>query len=69
MYNFDQVSALESEIIIEEFTNSDCLIGKKIYWGHDSGIAKSIDLDGSLIVESGGENLNLYSEEVHIEKY
>lgn len=69
LYNFDQVSALESEKIIEEFTNSDCLIGKKIYWGNHSGIAKSIDLDGSLIVESGGENLNLYSEEVHIEKY
>ena len=69
LYNFDQVSALESEKIVEEFTNSDCLIGKKIYWADNSGVAKSIDLDGSLIVECNGQDLNLYSDEVHIEKH
>ena len=31
--------------------------------------AKSIDLDGSLIVECNGQDLNLYSDEVHIEKH
>ena len=69
LYNFDQVSAFESQKIIDEFIAFDCLMGKEIYWADNSGIAKSIDIDGSLIVESGGQDLNLYSDEVHIEKY
>ncbi len=69
LYNFDHVSAFDSQKIVDEFIIFDCLIGKKIHWAENSGIVKSIDLDGSLIVESEGKELNLYSEEVHIEKY
>ncbi len=69
LYNFDKISALESKEVIEEFTKFDCLIGKEIYWAGNSGIAKHIDLDGSLVVECKGRDLNLYSDEVCIEKH
>ena len=55
--------------IIEIFTRYDCLIGNEIFWNDLSGVVKSIALDGSLVVESSGKELNLYSEEVQLEKY
>ena len=69
LYNFDIISSFTSDKIIEIFTTYDCLIGNEIFWNDLSGVVKSIALDGSLVVESSGKELNLYSEEVQLEKY
>jgi BirA family biotin operon repressor/biotin-[acetyl-CoA-carboxylase] ligase len=69
LYNFDLKSSLTSEEIIDKFTEYDCLIDKEVFWEGSSGIAKSIALDGSLIVESNDKEFNLYSEEVHLERH
>ena len=69
LYNFDMKSSLTSEEIIENFIEYDCLIDKEVFWEGSSGIVKSIALDGSLVVESNDKELNLYSEEVHLERY
>ena len=69
LYNFDIISSFTSDKIIEIFTIYDCLIGNEIFWNDLSGVVKSIALDGSLVVESSGKELNLYSEEVQLEKY
>ena len=57
-----------AEEIIDNFTEYDCLIGNEVFWKDSFGIAKSIALDGSLVVESNKKELNLYSEEVHLER-
>ena len=69
LYNFDLKSSLTSEEIIENFIEYDCLFEKEVFWEGSSGIVKSIALDGSLVVESNDKELNLYSEEVHLERY
>ena len=69
LYNFDVNSSLTSEEIIDKFTEYDCLIDKEVFWAGSSGIAKSIALDGSLVVESNNKEVNLYSEEVHLERH
>ena len=68
LYNFDVNLLLNSEEIIDKFTEYDCLIGNEVFWEDSSGIARSIALDGSLVVESNNKELNLYSEEVHLER-
>ena len=67
--NFNDNLSLSSEKILEKYTKLDFLIGKKIGWNKGSGIVKSIDVDGSLIVEVSDKIVHLYSEEVSIEKY
>ena len=69
LYNFDIISSFTSDKIIEIFTKYDCLIGNEVFWNDLSGVVKYIALDGSLVIESSGKELNLYSEEVHLEKY
>ena len=69
LYNFDVNSSLTSEEIIDKFTEYDCLIDKEVFWAGTFGIAKSIALDGSLVVESNNKEVNLYSEEVHLERH
>jgi biotin-(acetyl-CoA carboxylase) ligase len=61
--------SLSSEEIIEKYLIFDCLVGNEITWESGTGVVKSIGIDGSLIVETSGETVTLYSEEVHIEKY
>ena len=56
-----------SKEIISRFRDYDCLLGKDISWGSATGIAKSINSDGSLGVLSNGKLMNLYSEDVHLE--
>ena len=68
LFHFDRISSLSSKEIIEEFTKFDCLIDNEVFWDGNSGIVKSIDLDGSLVVQSEGQQINLYSEEVHFER-
>jgi len=54
--------------IISRFRDHDCLLGKDISWGFGAtGIAKSINFDGSLEVLSDGKLVNLYSGDVHLE--
>ena len=60
---------MPSKEIISEFTKFDCLIGNEVFWDKNKGIVKSIDIDGSLVVESKGQKINLYSEEVHLERH
>jgi len=67
--NFIDNFNLSSEKILEKYAKLDFLIGKNIVWNQGSGIVESIDVDGSLIVNSSNKIINLYSEEVHIEKY
>ena len=57
------------EKILEKYSKLDFLVGKNIVWNQGSGVVESIDVDGSLIVKSSNKIINLYSEEVHIEKY
>ena len=53
--------------IISRFRDYDCLLGRDIYWDGVTGIAKSINSDGSLEVLSNDKLVNLYSEDVHLE--
>ena len=52
--------------IISRFRDYDCLLGRDIFWGEATGIAKSINFDGSLRVLSDGKLVNLYSGDVHL---
>ena len=69
LFHFDRNSSMPSKEIISEFTKFDCLIGNEVFWDKNKGIVKSIDIDGSLVVESKGQKINLYSEEVHLERH
>ena len=53
--------------IISRFRDYDCLLERDISWGKATGIAKSINSDGSLEVLSDGKLVNLYSGDVHLE--
>jgi len=53
--------------IIYRFRDYDCLLGRDISWDGVTGIAKSINSDGSLEVLSDGKLVNLYSGDVHLE--
>jgi biotin-(acetyl-CoA carboxylase) ligase len=53
--------------IISRFRDYDCLLGRDISGGEATGIAKSINSDGSLEVLSNGKLVNLYSGDVHLE--
>ena len=53
--------------IISRFRDYDCLLGRDISWDGVTGIAKSINSDGSLEVLSDDKLVNLYSEDVHLE--
>jgi len=53
--------------IISRFRDYDCLLGKDISWGEATGVAKSINFDGSLEVLSDGNLVNLYSGDIHLE--
>ena len=68
LFHFDKNSSLSSKEIISEFTKFDCLIGNEVFWDGNSGVVKSIDFNGSLVVELKGQKMNLYSEEVHFER-
>ena len=68
LFHFDKNSSLPSKEIISEFTKFDCLIGNEVFWDGNSGVVKSIDFNGSLVVELKGQKMNLYSEEVHFER-
>ena len=67
--NFTDNFNLSSEKILEKYAKLDFLMGKNIAWNQGSGVVESIDIDGSLTVNSSNKIINLYSEEVHIEKY
>ena len=67
--NFRDNFNLSSEKILEKYAKLDFLMGKNIAWNQGSGVVESIDIDGSLIVNSSNKIIILYSEEVHIEKY
>ncbi|MFL2944791.1 MAG: biotin--[acetyl-CoA-carboxylase] ligase [Candidatus Poseidoniales archaeon] len=67
--NFTDNFNLSSKKILEKYAKLDFLMGKNIVWNQGSGVVESIDVDGSLIVNSSNKIINLYSEEVHIEKY
>ena len=68
-FNFTDNFNLSSEKILEKYAKLDFLMSKNIVWNQGSGVVESIDVDGSLIVNSSNKIINLYSEEVHIEKY
>ncbi len=65
---FDSIFDYSSNSITDEFERLDILVGEMVYWDGNEGIAESISDDGSLLVKSSGKYLNLYSEEVHLEK-
>ncbi len=59
--------ALSNENIISRYSVYDCLLTCQITWGTSSGIAKSINPDGSLHVVTADSSMDLYSEDVHLE--
>ncbi len=69
LFHFDRNYSMPFKEIISEFTKFDCLIGNEVFWDKNKGIVMSIDIDGSLVVESKGQKINLYSEEVHLERH
>ena len=56
------------EDIISKYSVYDCLLSNQITWATGSGVAKSINPDGSLHVVTTEGSLNLYSEDVHLER-
>jgi len=55
------------EDVISNYSEYDCLLGKQVTWDTGSGIAKSVNHDGSLHIITDDGNLDLYSEDVHLE--
>ncbi|MDG1544347.1 MAG: biotin--[acetyl-CoA-carboxylase] ligase [archaeon] len=68
-FNFNNIFNLSPQEILEKYTELDFLIGRKIDWNTGSGIVQSVDIDGSLVVSIEDKIVNLYSEEISIEKY
>ena len=68
-FNFNNNFNLSPQKILEKYTELDFLIGRKIDWNTGSGIVQSVDIDGSLVVSIEDKIVNLYSEEISIEKY
>ena len=68
-FNFNNNFNLSPQEILEKYTEFDFLIGRKIDWNTGSGIVQSVDIDGSLVVSIEDKIVNLYSEEISIEKY
>lgn len=68
-FNFNNIFNLSPQEILEKYTELDFLIGRKIDWNTGSGIVQSVDIDGSLVVSIEDKTVNLYSEEISIEKY
>ena len=58
---------ISNEDIISTYSVYDCLFNRQITWCKGSGVAKSINPDGSLHVVTAEGSLNLYSDDVHIE--
>lgn len=68
-FNFNNIFNLSPQEILEKYTELDFLMGRKIDWNTGSGIVQSVDIDGSLVVSTEDKTVNLYSEEISIEKY
>lgn len=69
LHNIDIYFPLSSREIIKIYEDYDYLSGKEIFWAGKSGIAKALDFDGSLVVSYAKKEINLYSEEVHLERH
>ena len=65
---FDSLFESSSKYIADKFASFDILIDQIVYWDGNKGKAESINEDGSLLVRSSNELLNLYSGEVHLER-
>ncbi len=63
---FESNFVISNEDIISKYSSYDCLISNQITWASGSGVAKSINPDGSLNVQTIDGTLNLYSEDVHL---
>jgi len=68
-FNFNNNLNLSSQEILQKYMELDFLMGREIAWSKGSGIVQSIDMDGSLVVKIEDKMVNLYSEEISIEKY
>ena len=68
-FNFNNNFNFSPQEILEKYTELDFLMGRKIDWNTGSGIVQSVDIDGSLVVSTEDKTVNLYSEEISIEKY
>ena len=68
-FNFNNNLTLSSQEILEKYMEFDFLMGREIGWSGGFGIVQSIDIDGSLVVKTEDKMVNLYSEEISIEKY
>ena len=66
--NFENLFVESSDEIISKFEHFDTLIGQEVFWEKNQGIAQSIAKDGSLVVQTSNQILNLHAEEVHLEK-
>lgn len=66
--NFERLFAESNDTIISSFEQFDTLIGQQVFWDTNRGVAKSIAEDGSLVVQTSNQILNLHAEEVHLER-
>ena len=66
--NFERMFAKSSDEIISSFEHFDVLIGQEVFWETNQGFAQSIAEDGSLVVQTSDQILNLHAEEVHLER-
>ena len=66
--NFERFFTESNDEIISSFEYFDTLIGQEVFWETNKGVAQSIAEDGSLVVETSNQILNLHAEEVHLER-
>ena len=66
--NFERMFSKSSDEIISSFEHFDVLIGQEVFWETNQGFAQSIAEDGSLVVQTSDQILNLHAEEVHLER-
>jgi len=66
--NFERFFEKSNNEIISSFEHFDVLIGQEVFWETNQGFAQSIAEDGSLVVQTSDQILNLHAEEVHLER-
>ena len=66
LLNFERFFEESNDEIISSFEYFDTLIGQEVFWDNNRGVAESIADDGSLLVRSSNQMVNLYAEEVHL---
>jgi BirA family biotin operon repressor/biotin-[acetyl-CoA-carboxylase] ligase len=67
--SFGRWESAEPAAVLAAWRERDALAGSKVTWQEGEGVARGVDADGSLIVETaGGERMALGAGEVHLRR-